>query len=146
MKKKEEKGLVKATKVVARIDLVNQQIEALNFIRTSKFKTSGKYEGRDIKAVKTIPELIDIHSSIKARVDAYDASAKALGLKKYKTKTFDNATLEDWTEDIKLQIQVIEHDSTLKELETWKKEYEELMDKEDRLAALDAKFAKRFGE
>lgn len=143
MSKTEEKGLVKVTKATQGIELINQQIEALKFIRTTKFLTSGKYEGRDIRATTDAAELIEIHSSIKARIEAYDASAKALGIKNYKAKTFDGATLEQWTEDIKLQLQVLEFDATLKELEGYKKEYEELMDKQDRLELLNAKIAKK---
>jgi len=146
MGKKEETGMVKVTTALDGIDLINAQIEALKFIRTTKFKTSGKYEGRDIRAITDVSELIDIHSSIRARIEAYDTSAKELGLKKYKSKTFDNGTLEDWTEDIKLQLQVVEFDATLKELEGFKKEYEELMDKNDRIAILNAKIAKKFAK
>lgn len=142
MAKEEEKGLVKVTKATEGIELINQKIEALKFIRTTAFKTSGKYEGRDIRAITEPADLIEIHSSIAARVSAYNASAQALGLKNFKSKTFDNGTLEDWTEDIKLQLQVIQYDSTLKELEGYKKEYEELMDKQDRLELLNKKIGK----
>ena len=144
-KKEQETGLV-ISKATEGIELINQKIEALKFIRTTAFKTSGKYEGRDIRAITDVAELIDIHSSITARVQAYEGSAKVLGLKTYKAKTFDNGTLSDWTEDIKLQLQVIEYDSTLKELEGFKKEYEELMDKQDRMELLNSKIAKKFAK
>ena len=146
MGKNEEKGLAKVTNALDGIELINAQIEALKFIRTTAFKTSGKYEGRDIKQITDVSELIDVHSSIRARVEAYNQSAQELGVKKYKSKTFDNGTLEDWTADIKLQLQVIEYDATLKELEGFKKEYEELMDKQDRMALLNQKIAKKFAK
>ena len=142
--KEEEKGLVHVTNAVDGIDVINQQIEALKFIRTTAYKTSGKYEGRDIKTITDPAQLIDIYSSISARVGAYDAAAKELGIKTYAAKTFDNGTVEQWKEDIQLQLQVIEYDSTLKNLEQIKKEYEELMDKEDRLKLLNNKVAKMF--
>ena len=141
MSKTKETGLT-VTKATEGIELINQKIEALKFIRTTAFKTSGKYEGRDIRTITDVSELIDIHSSITARVHAYEGSAKVLGISSYKAKTFDNGTLSDWTEDIKLQLQVIEYDSTLKELEGFKKEYEELMDKQDRLELLNKKISK----
>lgn len=146
MTKKKETGLVLSGSGAAEgIDLLNQKIDALKFIRTTSFKTSGKYEGRDIRKITSITELIDLHSSISLRIEAYNQSAKVLGLKKFKAKTFDNGTLEQWTEDIKLQLQVIEYDSTLKELEADKAEYEKLLDKQDRLAMLNQKMAKKYG-
>jgi hypothetical protein len=145
MAKKEETGLV-IGKATEGIELINQKIEALKFIRETSYKTSGKYDGRDIRNITEVSELIDVHSSIALRVQAYEASAKSLGLKNYKSKTFDNGTLEQWTEDIALRLQVIEYDSTLKELEGFKKEYEELMDKQDRMELLNKKIAKKFAK
>jgi hypothetical protein len=126
------------------IEVLNTKIESLKHIQESVYKTTGKIGGfnNNIKDEMNIAELIKMGSSVQAREDHYNSYAmKALKLKTFPVFKLDGHTLEEITADITLRIAILENKERLDNLNELKKEYTELMDKEDRKAILAAKLA-----
>lgn len=132
--------------VLGGIELVNQRIADLKHIQESVYKTSGKVTGfpGNIQTETNVSELVKLYSSVRARKQSYDASADELGIQSLPVFRVDGGTLEDFAHDVKLRIAIIQNKETLDELNAIKKEFTELMDKEDRMALL-AKKLEKFG-
>lgn len=128
------------------IELVNQRIADLKHITESVYKTTGKVTGfpNKIQDETNIGELVKMFSSVAGREAAYRAAQEALELKTVPLFRVDGGTVAEFKHDIKLRIAIIANKETLDELNQIKKEYTELMDKEDRMKLL-AKRLEKFG-
>jgi len=131
------------TSVFEGIELVNKQIEKLKHISDSVYKTNGKVPGftKNIQDETNISELIKMYSSVAGREVAYNnAALELLGTEAtYPVFKLEGATSADYKTDIRLRIDIINHKTRLDELTAIKKEYTELMDKQDRMKLLAKK-------
>ena len=122
------------------IEAINKKISALKHIQESVFKTSGKITmaggTKDIKEEKTVIELVKAFSGVIARTKAIEEAYAELGITTFPEVKVDGGTVKEWSDDIKLRISIIEQKDTLEELSKMKKEWEDLMDKEDKKALL----------
>jgi hypothetical protein len=139
-------ALVVATPSVSdAISVVDAEIKSLKHIEDSVYKTHGRVKGLtgeiDIKTVTDVDVLVGCLASINTRSKAIEEAYDELGITTYKTVKIDGHTKEEWLSDISLRIQIIQHKDRLDELNTFKKEWVELMDKDDRKAALAKKMA-----
>lgn len=144
MAKKNSNTAVAVVSVMDGIEVLNSKIDALKHIQESVYKTGGKLAGfnNNIKDEMSIMELIKMGSSVKAREEHYTEYAnKMLKLRTFPVFKLDGYTLEEYTSDITLRIAILENKERLDALNELKKEYTELMDKEDRKAILAAKLA-----
>lgn len=145
-KKNNVVALTAQSSVPDAINKINQRIAALKHIQDSVYKTSGKITmsggQKDIKTETSVLALVTAFSSVQARMEALEKAYKALGISSYPVVKIDGSTVDEWKDDINLRIQIIEQKETLDELNTYKKEWEELMDKEDRKILLLEKMAK----
>lgn len=146
----QEMGLTVKSSVTDVIDAINAKIKALKHIQDSVYKTPGNVQTsagqKNIKDEKNITELVKAFASIKARATAMEDAYAELGMKEFPVVKVDGGTVEEWKDDIILRIQIIEQKETLDELNTYKKEWEELMDKEDRKELLLKKMKKFAGQ
>lgn len=135
-------ALTVQTSVPDAISVINEKIAKLKHIQDSVYKTPGRIQmaggEKDIKVETSVTELVKAFSSVLFRAKAIDEAYTALGLdgKQRPVTKVDGGTVEEWTEDIKLRIAIIEQKETLDKLQSYKKQWEELMDKEDRKAML----------
>jgi hypothetical protein len=146
MSNKKDKGVLALTGVLGGIDLVNQRIADLKHIQESVYKTTGKISGfaNKIQDETNISELIKMYSSVAGRAASYNAAAKDLELTTVPVFKLEGSTVKEYKHDVQLRIAIIANKETLDELNAIKKEYTELMDKEDRMALL-AKRLEKFG-
>ncbi len=125
---------------------LKKRIESIKRITDTPYKTTGNLEGfGDIKAEQKIENLIRAFSSVRGRADAYAKASEELGLGTVPEFSISGGNVEDWKQDIKLRIAIVEQDTTLKKLEEVQKEMSELLDKEDRKAIVADKLAALLG-
>jgi hypothetical protein len=126
---------------------INEQLSKLKGLTESKYKTGKRLAGfsKPIDEVTEHDEIIKMVSVVVAKEKAYNEAQQALGIEKAKVFKLDGSTAEEWIEDAKLRLQWIEYKDRYDELTTLKKEYEAIMDKEDRKALLDQKLQKLVG-
>ena len=146
-KKNQESTLALPTVTVFEgIEAVNAQIAKLKHISDSVYKTSGRVAGfsNNIQTELNVTELIKMYSSVKGRANAYnDAAEELLGADaSYPVFKLEGNSVEDFKADILLRIDIISHKEKLDELTAIKKEFTELMDKEDRMKLLAKKLQK----
>ncbi len=130
-----------STDVITNIDKLNNELSSLQKINETPYKTGGSKTfpgfGKPIKDMDNIEDLIKLGSSVSQREKAYNEFAETqLGLTKYATAKFEGHSANDWIEDIKLRLQIVQYKKRYDELTTLKKEWEELMDKEDKKVRL----------
>lgn len=134
------------TSVFEGIEAVNKQIEKLKHISDSVYKTNGKVPGfsTNLQNETNVSELIKMYSSVAGREAAYNSAAlELLGSEAtYPVFKLEGATSLDYKADIRLRIDIINNKTRLDELTAIKKEYTELMDKQDRMKLLAKKLEK----
>lgn len=144
--KKAQSVAVATTTVSQGIELVNAELKTLKHIQDSVYVTSGKIAAAngtvDIKTETNKDILVTGLSVIIAKKNAKEAAYEALGIANYPVVKIDGSTEEEWVKDITLRIAIIDQKDRMDELNAIKKEYEALMDKEDRLAILNKKVQK----
>ncbi len=135
---------VKSTTVIDGINFINTKLAELKTIQESVYKTTGKLAGfpKPLQEETKIEEIVKMFSSVRAREQSYNQAADELKLREVPLFKLEGSTAEDWKNDCELRIAIIENKERLDELNTLKKEYEELMDKEDRMAILASKMSK----
>jgi hypothetical protein len=82
-------------------------------------------------------------ASVQSRIKAIESAYSELGRDEYPVVKIEGGTEEEWKQDCMLRIQIIEQKDKLDELNELKKEWEELLDKEDRKAILMKKMANK---
>jgi len=116
------------------ISTIDEQIKALGKIETTKYKTNMNLQGfGDLKQAKDVETLVRAHSMVAGKQIRYNESVKALNLGGT-AKPFNEGgyTLEEWTHDLDLQVQILTHSERLTELKKIKKEAEQFVSEEDK--------------
>lgn len=149
MAKKEEVGAGLAVPQVTVLDgikAVNAQIAKLKHINESVYKTTGRVTGfgNKIQDETSIPELIKMFSSVKGRGKAYDEAAEELLGRDatYPIFKLEGGSVDEFKHDITLRIDIISNKERLDELTAIKKDFTELMDRDDRMQLLVEKMKK----
>lgn len=139
-------GVAVVPSVPNAIEMIDQKIAALKHIQDSVYKTPGKIKlasgEMDIKTQTNKDELIRGFASVMARIQQIEAAYAKVGITSYAVVKVDGGTLDEWISDIKLRGEIIDHKETLETLNGLKKEWMELLDKEDRKAILAEKMRK----
>lgn len=130
--------------VLGGIEFVNLKINELKHIQESVYKTNGKVDGfpNNIQTETNVGELIKMYSVVMAKKNFYNEAQKELNISSAPVFKFNGNSVEDYNADITLRIAIIENKERLDELNTLKKEFTELMDKEDRMQLLQLKLQK----
>lgn len=126
---------------------IDLKINEMKHIQDSVYTTNGQITmgtggKKDIKSETSVDELVKAYASVKARAEYLEQAYTDLDFKRYPVVKVDGFELKDWKRDILLRISIIEQKDTLDELKSLKKEWEELMDKEDRKKILMEKMSK----
>lgn len=144
--KKAEVAVVATSDVVTNIEIIDRELSQLQKINETVYKTGGNKSfpgfNESINQMRSVEDIIKLVSSVNQREKAYNEAAIELGLGNYPVAKFEGCTAKEWIEDAKLRLQILQYESRYKELQSMKKEWEELMDKEDRKAKLMQKMQK----
>jgi len=135
---KNNKEVVLATSQVPDVlTLLDKQIAGLKKIADSVYKTSGVLEVfGDIKVETKLENLIRAHSMVINKEEAYNRSAKILGLTTYPQFSISGGTSKDWEQDILLRIDIITHKKKLDKLNAYKERMSKFLSEEDQKAML----------
>lgn len=116
---------------------INGQLEKLNHITESNYKTNGELEGfGNIRNEVKLENLIRAWSSVKNREIAYADAAQDLGKTTFPAFQIGGHGAAAWKEDILLRMAIIEHDATKKKLEEFKKQAESYLSEQDKKAIM----------
>jgi hypothetical protein len=101
-------------------------------IEESVYRTTGQLDGYpNIKTHTKVEDLYKILGTVIGMHDVYVKATQRLGKKTAPQFTVCGGTLEDWTEDIALRIDIINQDSKLQALKTAKEKMEKFLSEED---------------
>lgn len=119
--------------IILALDAKAKQFE---FIKDSKYRTSGNLEGfgGDIKTEKLIPNLIRAYSFVLAKATAYENAAKDLGLTEYPVFEVGGGCIEDWKADILLRKAIIEQKENSDKLQAFREKAAKFMSEADQKA------------
>jgi hypothetical protein len=128
--------------------VLNEQIKSYKHIQDSVYRTKGSLKLSDgstidLKSETSIDKVVMAFASVQSRIRAIESAYATLERTKYPVVKIEGGTEEDWKQDCQLRIQIIEQKDKLDELNELKKEWEELLDKEDRKAILMKKMANK---
>lgn len=128
------------------LSAIEAKIKTFKGIETSKFKTTMQLSGfGDLTKEVKVEQLIKAFSSIKGRSNAYLDAAKDLGVATFPEFIVDGGSVEDWSNDIKLRIQIITHKDELDNLKALQKEASAFLSQEDQKAMFFEKLASKLG-
>jgi hypothetical protein len=149
-KQKQSMALQATSNVSEFLVALDSQIADLKKVQETPYKTNGRItRGNgsvlDIKECKDIAELVGAYSGILFRSKAFEEAYSDLGIDKYPAIKIEGYTPEEWKSDILLRKSVIEYQDKYNTLTQMKKEWEDLMDKEDKKALLFSKMEKVLG-
>ena len=140
------KALVKASD---NIKLLDAKIKEMKDIETSTWVTSGKITmiggTLDIRTETSIERLVQGYANVSNSAERMASAYGELGITSYPVTKIDGASKDEWRQDILLRIKIIQQKDTLDKLKDMKHKWEELMDKEDRKAALADEMAAFLG-
>lgn len=144
-------GVAKVETVSEGISFIVEQINKLKHIQETPYKTPGKITMGgsvvvDIKETKEIDTLVKAYSVVATKINAASAAYEKLGFTTYKQPKVDGGTIDEWTDDVKLRLEVIQFTKKLEKLQKTKKAYEDLMDKEDKLNLLNKQVEKMMND
>lgn len=116
------------------IATIEAQIKELGKIETSKFKTSMRLNPfGDLKQVKDVETLVKAFSLIEGKAERYNQAAKALEVDgSVKAFSEEGNSLQEWKEDISLQIAILTHGEKLKELKRLRDAAKAFISEEDK--------------
>ena len=128
--------------------VLNEQIKSYKHIQDSVYRTKGSLKLSDgstidLKSETSIDKVVMAFASVQSRIRAIESAYATLDRTNYPVVKIEGGTEEDWKQDCQLRIQIIEQKDKLDELNELKKEWEELLDKEDRKAILMKKMANK---
>jgi hypothetical protein len=137
MSKKQSTALMLNT-VPDSIKTLEEKIAKLKHISESVYITSVIPMGfnKPVKDELDKGTLVKMMASIAAKEDAYNKASDRLGFKTVPVFKADGHSVSDWEHDIKLRFDVIDNKSRLDELNAIKKELEQMMSDNDRLAMI----------
>jgi hypothetical protein len=118
------------------ITQLDNQIKKIGNIETSSYRTNmilSDFGNLNLKEVKNLEDLVKAHSYIRGKALRYNESLEELGIQgTAKPFTEDGYSLEEWTQDILLQVNILTHKERLIELKKLKKEAEQFISAEDK--------------
>lgn len=132
------------TSTAERIQQVQVELKALKTISEKVYNTANKtIIGVNISETTSIESLLELDASISTMQESYDRTlAEKIELrliKEAKPFAIAGVSANGIKEDINLRLQILSTEERRKFLSEVSKGYEELMDKDDKLAMLDAK-------
>lgn len=114
-----------------------KKLESLPSVEVTPFKTDGKasQQYESISRINDVPLLIELHSHVLGRFNAYNNSKDMLKIdvEPYKHKGF---SLDDWNHDFKLQIEIVQNEDLRRKLVAAKKKIEPYLDKDQQIEEL----------
>lgn len=140
-KNKKETGLVLAGQdVPSQIAAVEAALKNLKTVETSKFKTNGNLSAYgssiNIQTETNIESLLKATASLIMQKQAYDMAQTHLELKSVPAFKIGGYSVEEWTSDIKLRIEIINHKEKADKLTAYKNKLSEFISKEEQKAML----------
>lgn len=136
MTKKAEMSLSVKTEVPKLLEKLNERINNLKHVTECVYKTNGQLETCSIKTETKVDNLIKAHASLLVREEYYIKAAKDLGRRSWPEFSISGSPVSDWKSDIKLRIEVIEHQDTLNKLNEFKDKAAKFLSEEDQKAML----------
>jgi hypothetical protein len=129
------------TSVAEQVKSVTEKLEKLQTIHETVYKTGSSFTikgfSNSIQTETKIENLIKMTASTVIKATEYvEAAEKVLGLSNYPVYKENGFTDEEIISDIKLRIAIITTESKRNDLLEIKRGFEELMDKEDKMALL----------
>jgi len=129
------------TSVAEQVKSVTEKLEKLQTIHETVYKTGSSFTikgfSNPIQTETRIENLIKMTASTVIKATEYvGAAEKVLGLSNYPVYKENGFTDEEIISDIKLRIAIITTESKRNDLLEIKRGFEELMDKEDKMALL----------
>ena len=114
---------------------IDAALSKLQHVSESNYRTSMNLDGvGDLKQVTKTEDLIKALSSVLGREAAYNNAAKVIGLTTYPVFTLGGGNAQDWTEDIKLRIAIINNKETLDTLKAAKEELSKFLSEAEQRA------------
>jgi len=136
-----EVALTTTSSVPEILKAIDSKIAEIKLIQDSVYKTNKiiKLAGGtqvNLETEDKIDNLVKAYASISAREEQYTKAQAELGITTAPVCKIDGYTKEDWKSDILLRKSIIEQKDTLDQLSEMRKQWTDLMDKEDRKAIL----------
>lgn len=124
---------LKGTTIPAALAVIDQKLSAVKKITESVYKTSGKVDSFTVslKDEQLEENVIRMLSVIVLRNKAYDEAAALLGVSSTKLFKYNGSPLEDWVEDAKLRINIINNHEQETKLKEFKDKLSKFMSEED---------------
>lgn len=116
------------------LEALNKKLDGIKKVQDTPYKTSGDMSSIGFGSVKTemlVENLVRGLSIIIAKEDAYQKAAERLGLTSVPAFNVAGGSLEDWTTDIKLRIQIIQQEETMKKLTAARDKMAKFLSEED---------------
>lgn len=128
------------------LTMIETKIASLAKIETTKFKTDGQVTGfpKKVQDETDVNVLIKMFSSVKGRAAAFESAATDLGISG-KSFSENGNSVDDFKQDIQLQIAITTQKDELKKLRSLKDEASKFLDKEDQKQLFFAKLMKEMG-
>lgn len=137
--------LQKVGTVNENIKQLEKVIATMKEIETSKWLTNGKLllsiGTIDVKTETSIEKLVMGYANAKHAEKVMQEAYAEMGINEYPLIKIGGNSVEDIKHDVNLRIQIIQQKDKLDFLTTMKKEFEELMDKEERKVLLEDKLS-----
>lgn len=116
---------------------LENEIKQLDHLTDSKYRTSGNLDGfGDIKKETSSSNLIKAFSTVVAKANAYATAAAELEVESFPVFEVNGGTVNDWKQDIKLRIAIINHKEKLDKLNYFRDEMKKFLSKEDQKSQL----------
>jgi len=117
---------------------ITTELASFEDINESKYKTGNTVLGEfgNIQSVTDTSELIRAYASVSAREKIYNEAVVEMGLTTSPQFQIGGFTAEDWKADILLRYKLVNSEELRKELLSYKKEFEDLLSKEEKQAIL----------
>lgn len=141
-------SVTKYSDAVQTIQTIDSKLEQVRKVYGATFRTNGESKtlanttNINIKQATNIAMLIAIMGEIMAKEQQYNAGATALGLSEYAAFLWQGYSLDAWKFDIKLRIAQINQSATESELLAIRKDLQEFITKEDKMAMLADRLTK----
>jgi len=115
------------------LSVLKKELEGLQSISSTQYKTSGKIEGfpNSIDTETKIENLVRMWASIQGRAKAYAEAQLDLDIKSLPVFKMSDSLPEDFKHDIQLKIKILTHAERQAQLESLIKEGEAFLTKED---------------
>lgn len=141
-------SVTKYSDAVQTIQTIDTKLEQVRKVYGTPFRTNGESKtvanptNVNIRQATNIALLIAIMGEIGVKEQQYNAGAGVLGLTEYPAFLWQGYTIDAWVFDIKLRIAQIGQATTESELLAIRKDLQEFITKEDKMAMLADRLSK----